>query len=483
FNTPVRRKYLKSTVTEFGHITESFVRLALPLPQIHFTLTHNGKIVYDLPPALNTPLQAAGANSSRVAQLFGDEVAKNLIYVESRPGNPVQVKGFVSHPNNSRINSRMQYFFLNNRFIRDKSLQHALGEAYRGLLTVGRFPLAFLQIEIPPDMFDVNVHPAKMEVRWLDSNRIYSGFLGAIREKFLTTDLNGTVERLTAGSAAHPENPLDETAAAETKRRVIDWLGQQGTAGNTVPRPFNSPTGLSLHTLPERNNGEGRKENGESRKRNDTAENKQNHSPLSIIHYPLNSPEQVPAANVVQLHSRYIVIEVQTGVGIIDQHALHERILYEKLKAGIEKNGVDSQKLLVPQPVDLSPNEFAAVLEYQTFIKSIGLSAEPFGGETVLITAVPAILSEVPPEEVLLAVLEPLLTAGKKHKQTELLEEMMHSVACKAAVKAGEHLSPESVQRLVELAKQEQNSHHCPHGRPSMLVLSIEELDKMFRRT
>ncbi|MGL6195292.1 MAG: DNA mismatch repair endonuclease MutL, partial [Thermoguttaceae bacterium] len=184
FNTPVRTKYLRSVSTEFGHVLEAFVRIAIPKPEIHFTLRHNDKLVHELPPETE--------KIGRIAKLFGKEIADNLIYIESKRGE-VGVSGFVGHPKISRTNNRMQYFFINGRFIRDKSLQHALTEAFRGILTVGRFPIAFLHLEMSPEMFDVNVHPTKMEVRFLDSNRVYGHFLGAIREKFLSTDLNSNI--------------------------------------------------------------------------------------------------------------------------------------------------------------------------------------------------------------------------------------------------------------------------------------------------
>ncbi|MCL2624585.1 MAG: DNA mismatch repair endonuclease MutL, partial [Planctomycetaceae bacterium] len=192
FNTPVRRKYLRSNQTELGHVTETFVRLALPHPEIHFTLRHNDRVIYELPPT-------AADGVDRVAKLFGREIANGLIAVASRRDG-IAVSGHVAHPNHSRSNNRLQYFFLNHRHIRDRALQHALTEAYRGLLTVGRFPIAFLHVDIPPDQVDVNVHPTKMEVRFLDAGKIYGHFLGAIRERFLTADLKSR-------PALEPANP------------------------------------------------------------------------------------------------------------------------------------------------------------------------------------------------------------------------------------------------------------------------------------
>ncbi len=516
FNTPVRRKYMKSTTTEFGHVAEAFVRLVLPQPGIHFTLNHNGRVVHDLPPEKDL--------SVRIRQIFGEDVTKNMIYVESRPGNPVHVRGHVSHPNQSRNNNRMQYFFLNQRFIRDRALQHALTEAYRGLLTVGRFPLAFLQIEMSPDLFDVNVHPTKMEVRFLDSNRVYSGFLGAIREKFLSTDLNGKFDGWETKKTFPSPDPIDPRSAMAdagvrsgakdridfdsqpTKKAETDWereIKTQQTPIDTFERPARS-SGLALHSFSDSSQKNAASKNTEQK---NTAQNSAFPSEHHASSYPPRAaapfPRQKTQENthaisppaladrvallpsgkiVVQMHESYLILETETGMAIVDQHALHERVLYERLKERMNEGALESQRLLVPIPVDLSPNERACVLENLDFFKTLGLGVEPFGGDTVLISGFPAILSKTPPPEILMSLIEPLLESGKKMDRAELLDELLHSMACKAAVKAGDRINAASMAALMEQAEQEANSHHCPHGRPSMLVFTRDELDKMFKR-
>src|SRR4051812_37461878 len=179
FNTPVRQKFLRTTQTEMGHVTEAVSRLALAHPHIHFTLSHGGRTIHDLPPA---------DARQRVAAVFGPELAESLIAINSIDGD-VQLTGDVANPSQSRPNNRLQYLFLNGRFIRDRSLQHALGEAYRGLLLTGRFPVCFLHLKMPPAAVDVNVHPTKLEVRFQDGGRVYSQLLGTLRTKFLSTDL------------------------------------------------------------------------------------------------------------------------------------------------------------------------------------------------------------------------------------------------------------------------------------------------------
>jgi len=175
FNTPVRRKFLRSTQTEMGHVSEAFARIALAHPHVHFTLRHNERAVHELPPA--------DPWTERIARMFGEELAAKLIWIESEDQS-VRLCGYVAHPSQSRGNQKMQYLFLNGRHIRDRALQHALREAYRGLLTVGRFPICFLRLRMPPEMVDVNVHPAKLEVRLLDGGRLYSQVLGTSARDF-----------------------------------------------------------------------------------------------------------------------------------------------------------------------------------------------------------------------------------------------------------------------------------------------------------
>ncbi|HEY5311346.1 MAG TPA: DNA mismatch repair endonuclease MutL, partial [Pirellulales bacterium] len=180
FNTPVRRKFLRAMQTEMGHLSEAFTRLALAHPEVHFTLRHNDRPVYDLPPAEDW--------LGRIALLVGRDLAQELIWIESRD-EPITLSGYVARPSQSRAHNRMQYLFLNGRHIRDRSLQHALSEAYRGLLLTGRYPISFLRFAMPADLVDVNVHPTKLEVRFQDGGRLYSQLLATLRTKFLTTDL------------------------------------------------------------------------------------------------------------------------------------------------------------------------------------------------------------------------------------------------------------------------------------------------------
>jgi DNA mismatch repair protein MutL len=496
FNTPVRRKFLRATQTEMGHIAEAVARIALAHPGVHFTLRHNDREVYNLPPA--EPW------TERIERLFGGELAGQLIAVESRD-EAVRLWGYVAHPSQSRGNQKMQYLFLNGRYIRDRSLQHALGEAYRGLLLTGRYPISFLRFEMPAELVDVNVHPTKLEVRFLDGGRLYSQLLSTLRTKFLTTDLTTQLQPRTAP----PMDPADLLArqqqATQARRDLVDWAKEQlagwpapQTSAASAKQAQSTPhvaadhnplevTELSRSWAPVGEEADEEQPPGLT----DAADGVQAlpgpafEPQMSSDAAPLlSSTESVPGpVAALQVHNRYLVAESAEGVVVIDQHALHERILYEQLAAKIEAGELESQSLLVPEPVDLSAGEAATVLEHRQMLSRLGIQVEPFGGDTVLVYSYPAMLANIRPAELLRGLAEQLGSGAKTPDRRDLLEKLLHSVACKAAVKAGDRLTPEEINALLSQRGRFRHTHHCPHGRPTELVFTREELDRQFKRT
>jgi DNA mismatch repair protein MutL len=472
FNTPVRRKFLRTSTTEFGHVSEAFIRIALAAPQVHFTLRHNEKPVFEL--------AANDGWLERIAQCFGRELADNLIWVESAE-DEVQLSGYAAHPGQSRSHNRMQYFFLNGRHIRDRALQHALGEAYRGLLMVGRFPIAFLAMKMPPELVDVNVHPTKLEVRFQDSGRLYSQLLGTLRGKFLTSDLNTRIQA-TAPNDDDPAAGQDAAEATVMRQQLVDWakgkVASWGAARSSGEAPaagaafageaagLRAPLELrplqDFSPLPLAGEGPGARAEETS------------------LNVP--SPASPRSPSALQIHNRYLVTETEEGVTIIDQHALHERILYEQLRQRIAAGAIETQTLLVPEPVDLGPAERAAALEHRDLLAELGVKIEPFGGQTLLVAAYPAMLANINPVEILRALLERILTDVKQPDRRDLLDDLLHTIACKAAIKAGDRLAPGEIIALLEQRHLCDDAHHCPHGRPTALVFTREELDKQFKR-
>jgi DNA mismatch repair protein MutL len=462
FNTPVRRKFLRTTATEFGHITEAFTRIALATPNVHFTLRHNDKPVFEL--------VASDGWLERIALCCGRELAENLIWVESSE-DEVAISGYVAHPSQSRSHNRMQYFFLNGRHIRDRALQHALGEAYRGLLMVGRQPIAFLAMKMPPELVDVNVHPTKLEVRFQDSGRLYSQLLATLRGKFLTTDLNTRVHAVGDASLSTGENEgaigHDADQTARLRQQLVDWakgkVASWGAAGDVPAKPDSERTPLQLRPLASGGMSE------ES-------------AVLGVGRIAQQSSVSTRPTSALQVHNRYLVTETDEGVTIIDQHALHERILYEQLRQRVAAGSLETQNLLVPDPIDLGPAETTAALEHRDLLAELGVKIEPFGGNTLLVTAYPAMLANISPVEVLREILERILAEGKQPDRRDLLDELLHTIACKAAIKAGDRLAPEEIAALLEQRHLVDDAHHCPHGRPTALVFTREELDKQFKR-
>jgi DNA mismatch repair protein MutL len=467
YNTPVRRKFLKKPQTELGHISEAFTRIALPSPSVHFTLRHNDRLVFDLPAATSWP--------ERIGKILGRQIAEALIPVESADGD-VRIAGYAANPGQNRSNNRMQYVFLNGRHIRDRSLQHALGEAYRGMLMTGRYPIAVLALEMPVELVDVNVHPTKLEVRFQDSGRIYSQLLSTLRTKFLSSDLTTHVE---TPDESDPSGAHDDQGTNRIRQQVVDWAkgevdawrpSSERNTENKSDTPFRSgpsPAPLSLNRLDQ-----------------SWVEPTDKDLPAAA-----GAPQSAPSslggyriAKALQIHNRYLVSESRDGVMIIDQHALHERVLYEQLRRRVEEGPVESQSLLVPEPVDLPPAEAAAAMEHQELLATLGLRIEPFGGDTILVSSYPAMLSSVSVSEVLRGLLEPLMAGGKEPDSRDMLDELLNTIACKAAVKAGDYLTPDEIDSLLDQRHLVDDPHHCPHGRPTALVFSREELDKKFKR-
>ena len=505
FNTPVRRKFLRTTQTEMGHASEAFTRIALAHPQVHFTLSHNDRTIHDLPPV--------DSWRERIVAFFGAEIGEALIPVSSDDG-VFRLIGYAANPSYSRANNRMQYLFLNGRHIRDRSLQHALGEAYRGLLLTGRYPIAFFRLELPADQVDVNVHPTKLEVRFQDSGRVYSKLLGALRQKFLSTDLTARVRPAPLPSDADPAATVDQTQAAQHRSELVDWAkgqlvdqpaaaahrttestdaGRQESGGTHGDPPLPStqqhlrlddaPHGHrapEFRPFPERRGAIGLPIGSGSADATPSSED----DPRQATPPTANPPDNRSGASHsgIQIHNRYLITENQAGVVVIDQHALHERILYEQLREKVMGGVLEKQRLLVPEPVRLTPAETAAVLEVREVLSQLGIEVEPFGGDTVLVSSYPAMLANFDPQEVLRQITERLLSGGKPPERRDLLDEMLHMISCKAAIKAGDRLTPEEITALLQQRHLYQDTHHCPHGRPTALVFTREELDKRFKR-
>jgi len=470
FNTPVRRKFLRTPQTEFGHASEAFTRIALPMPKIQFTMQHNNRNVYNLTGSLGL--------EDHIVKFLGRDLADNLIYLENDEDS-VQLSGYVAHPSHSRSNNRMQYFFLNGRHIRNRALQHAVMEAYRGLLTTGRYPITVLMLTMPPELIDVNVHPTKLEVRFQNSGQLYNQVLSTIRSKFLTTDLTTKVTH----DETEPTSAHDSEKTMRSRQKLVDWA--KGEVDSWSDRRSGPPQN---HTkFDSKRTNKPRKplelvtlDRSTKPKTEDTPAGRSNN--LADQKAKAQSESEVKASNAIQLHNRYLISESKDGLIVVDQHALHERILFEQLRNRVSEGPIETQSLLVPQPVDLLPTEAAIALENRDLLEKIGIKIEPFGGDTVLVSGYPAILANMNPNDVLHAIIEQLQSSEAKLDHNQLVNELLHTISCQAAIKAGDRLSPSEISALLEGRHHINDSHHCPHGRPTTLTFSCEDLDKQFRR-
>jgi DNA mismatch repair protein MutL len=473
YNTPARRKFIKGSSTEFGHISEMLLRLALPHPKITFTLTHNGRKSLDLP---------ACSEEERLLEAWPKEFHECKLTIDVRDAE-LRLRGIIGLPELARPTARYQYFYLNGRHIRDKFIQHAVRESYRGLTEPGRHPAAVLLLEAPPGDVDVNVHPTKTEVRFRDSGRIHGLVMSVMREKLLGSDLTPF--------AVPVRSDADETPRQDLRQKLAEFF-KQPPAGFAGPSP-SSPSQAA--TLPPPG----------------TAQQVVNPTiaPFIASRAPFAPPDQVrpdlppmpasldqkspPAMRpqpghdspqpAIQLHNSYLVAQSDDGLVIIDQHALHERIMYEELLARVNRGPLEAQRMLIPQVVDVSSTQLSLLEQIQPLLGRLGIEVSAFGPASVAVHAFPSFLEKLEPG----TFVRELLERGEQElldlHEEELLHEVLDMMACKAAVKAGDPLSSAEIEALLARRELVERSSNCPHGRPTTLRLSLRDLEKQFKRT
>ena len=341
---------------------------------------------------------------------------------------------------------------------------------------------------MPPSLVDVNVHPTKLEVRFAEAGRLYSQLLGTIRTKFLTSDLQAVSSPAPiadeASDATDAKGELVDWAKNELRQQRLDLPHDAPSSGSPAPfKPFSDGGGsrqpLTMHRFTPAAEAEARSHDGESPLEKAPVV-PETPTAVAVDASPSTSSSQ---SGAIQLHNRYLIVENEAGLEVIDQHALHERILYEQIRERVLAGDLETQQLLVPEPVDLTAAEAAAAIEHRELLAKLGVEVQPFGGETVLVSSYPAMLANLPPAEVLRDLIDHLLWGGKAPEARDLLDDLLHSVSCKAAVKYGDRLSPDEIDALLAARSATENHHHCPHGRPTALVFTCEELDRRFQRT
>ena len=486
FNTPVRRKFLRSPATEIGHISETLIRLALAKARhddragLHLLLRHNGRVVHDIP--------ATTRLVERIRLFFGDEVASQLLEIDTA-GGPVKLSGYVANPACDRGTARMQYLFVNGRWVRDRSLGHAIQEAYRGLLMTGRYAVAFLFLDLPPEEVDVNVHPTKAEVRFRHAHALHHLLYSAIKSRLSRENLTArlvapavaTLPDLAEPLVLHSDPLPSPSLPFGAQPRVVE-SGYTTTERSPTPRPIptpSSPGGVSSlgGSDPVGSSGPA---GGAIRQPMVGSPEPDGEARLLGSFRREENPPEMPRA--LQLYESYIILETDQGMLVIDQHALHERILYEQYRERLQAGTLESQALLIPEMIDLPGEALGLLLEQRDALGDLGLNIEPFGGQTVLLTAYPTLLGSRSPSVLLKAIVDHLLQQERLPPREVLFNHLLSLMACHSAIRAGERLSPEQIAELVAQRHLAEDHHHCPHGRPTALLFTKRDLERQFRR-
>jgi DNA mismatch repair protein MutL len=444
YKLPARRKFLRAANTEMGHIAERFTRIALANNNLDMTLIHNGREVYRL--------ASEQVHRQRITELFSSEISENLIETESNEKG-IRIFALLGRPNISRMNNKFQYVFLNGRFIRDKFISHAIKEAYRGHLEPDRFPVAFVFVQMPYEDYDVNVHPTKIEVRFYNANLIHSQILGCLREKLLGTDLNIPAKLPTT---AHTETEYG-FRAGHRNQKITDAM----TEFFRKHKPIET-----LQQAKFRQQFSGTV--------NDVSSEKSTQYAIRDTHYDIK---------FLQVHDSYIVEQTEDGFIIIDQHALHERILYERLHDRIQNSKLESQRLLVPESIEVTDAQVDVIKTNAELIEKLGIELVPFGPRVYAIQAFPTLLARAEIADFVRDLIDLLTDKGVSFDAERLLDEVLNMAACKAAIKAGQRLSDSEIAQLLADRQRVEYSDRCPHGRPTTIKFSLSDLEKQFKRT
>lgn len=428
FNTPARLKFMKSKETEFSHIASWMESIALSRTDIGFSLKHQGKTELKTPPREDV--------KDRIRDILGMDIAEFLHPVSANRGQ-LKMAGFAADHRASASggSAKSVYFFVNGRIVRDRTLQHAVSTAYENLLMKHRYPWVVLYLTVPPEFVDVNVHPTKSEVRFANSSLMHELVREGIRQAL--------------------QGPKNETVGANlvfAPQDATNGVGAQFTA------PGRDPAGLA--------------QLGESRSY--TGEHKVRPYQQTIPHFNFRVLGQV--------HGTYLLCETADKLILIDQHAAHERIGFEKLHAQYESGGIEKQQLLIPQNFDLRPSQCEILKKYVDDLARVGLEVAFFGGNTFIVRSIPTLLDGTDIVALVHEIVDGLESFEKLTPLEERIHEVLERMACHRQVRAGDRLSNEEIEALLKEMGSTRFAGQCPHGRPSVLEISFDEIEKWFKR-
>jgi len=481
FNVPARRKFLKSANTEFRHVYDTVQRVALSRPDVGLCFVSDDDTILDLRPA---------SLRDRLLDIFGQRQVEGMVWVEEE-SEYLAVSGYIGKPAFGKRTRANQYLFLNRRPIVNRNINHAVFSSYEHLLIKGTYPFFLLFIEIDPQRIDVNVHPSKLEAKFDDEQNIYR-FVSALVRKGLASD------DLVPGATINDQRGEDESVGLRFTDRQHGWPGRAGFAetGGFSGRPLvdtktgeilNSPIGnrsMLQSKLPFEAESPGPFPGGV-----DLAGrllgNRVGQFIAAMPGKKVAQGDQLEPVNtslIWQLHSKYILLQIENGVMIVDQHVAHERVLYERARARFDNNAPVSQQLLFPRTVQLTPGDHSLFTELLPHFQLLGFSVKPFGMNTIVVEGVPPDIKGSAEERII----GDLLSLYKEYQQSspaDVRDNLAKSYSCKAAIKAGDAMNEQEMRSLIAQLFETKMPYVCPHGRPIVLRISIDELDRRFGRT
>jgi DNA mismatch repair protein MutL len=449
FNTPARRKFLRTEKTEFNHLEEVLKRQALSRFDVAFQLRHNQRTVHQLAACDSEP-----ARERRVASVCGPAFMEQALYIETDIGG-LMLWGWVGLPTFSRSQADLQYFYVNGRVIKDRLVSHAVKQAYRDVLYHGRHPAFVLFLELDPASVDVNVHPTKHEVRFRDGRSVHD---------FIFRSLHRALADVRpADQLAGQLEPAHTSATVAPGQETLAWGRPGGTIGPATggSRPMPGQVGEQLQAYQQLYS-----------------------SPAASTQLEATAAEDVPPLGfaLAQLHGVYILAENRDGLVLVDMHAAHERITYEGMKVSHTGEGIRSQPLLVPQAVAVSAREADCAETHRDLFSQLGLAVERAGEESLVLREVPVALRDADMEQLLRDVLSDLLVHGSSDRVEAHIDDVLSTMACHGSVRANRRLTIPEMNALLRDMEETERSGQCNHGRPTWTQLGMDELDKLFLR-
>ncbi len=466
YNTPARRKFLKSQAAEAGQIQELMVQFALSHPEISFRLTSQNQV----------KLQTSGRHKLKeiIYEVCGREIAGQLLELDGTAGD-LEVSGYLGKPLIGRGNRSFEHYFINGRYIKSKVVTDAIEDAYQGFLMQHRYPFAVLHIRMPAEQLDVNVHPSKMELRFRDGRAVYEQLKELIAERLKKEQLIDTfgayeIEKVPVSYVKdHDEKagfPKESPVCEETKQSREPMPSM-----TPMPEPVEKK---SLEAYQQRIQQQLSHDRGLEKERQEEQ--------LRLFDDRIFSKKAAGELKLIgQVFSTYWIVEYENKMYIIDQHAAHEKVIYERMQKDLSRKQMTSQQVSPPVVLTLSGAEETKLLQYLPYFEKLGYEISSFGGAEYMITAVPGNLYGLGDRDLFLQLLDQLDTDTGRNQETAILEKLA-SMSCKAAVKGGMNLTEKEARALFEELLQLDNPYHCPHGRPVIIAMTRQELEKKFRR-